>query len=55
MIPMSANLRVWLATGATDMRNYAEHRIMRSPLWHSRAYVIDINVLTLIYRALRSA
>jgi hypothetical protein len=31
MIPMPTGVRVWLATGHTDMRNYAEPRIMRSP------------------------
>jgi hypothetical protein len=31
MIPFPAGVRVWLATGHTDMRNYAERRIMRSP------------------------
>jgi hypothetical protein len=28
---LPAGPRVWLAAGATDMRNYAQHRIMRSP------------------------
>ena len=37
MIPVPANpalsgaVRVWLATGHTDMRNYAERMIMQSP------------------------
>jgi hypothetical protein len=37
MIPVSAQtvtngtVRVWLATGQTDMRNYVERVIMRSP------------------------
>ena len=31
MIPVSAGVRIWLASGHTDMRRYAERRIMRSP------------------------
>ncbi len=31
MIPVPAGVRVWLATGVTDMRRYVERRIMRSP------------------------
>ena len=31
MIGLPAGTRVWLAAGATDMRNYVERRIMRSP------------------------
>ena len=31
MIPIPSGVRVWLATGHTDMRRYAEHTIMRSP------------------------
>jgi hypothetical protein len=31
MIPLPTGVRVWLATGYTDMRNYAERAIMRSP------------------------
>jgi hypothetical protein len=31
MIPLPAGVQVWLATGHTDMRNYAECRIMLSP------------------------
>ena len=30
MIAIPGNVRVWLATGHTDMRRYAERRIMRS-------------------------
>jgi hypothetical protein len=30
MIGLPATTRVWLAPGATDMRNYAERRIMLS-------------------------
>jgi hypothetical protein len=30
MIPIPSGARVWLATGHTDMRNYAERTIMRS-------------------------
>jgi hypothetical protein len=30
-IPIPSGARVWLATGHTDMRNYVERRIMRSP------------------------
>jgi len=32
MIPVPSGVRVWLATGATDMRRYAECPIMRSPV-----------------------
>ena len=28
---LPAGTRIWLAAGATDMRNYAERMIMRSP------------------------
>ena len=35
MIPIPSGVRVWLATGHTDMRRYAERRIMRSPQWKS--------------------
>ena len=31
MIAFASGVRVWLATGHTDMRNYAEHTVMRSP------------------------
>jgi hypothetical protein len=31
MIAFASDARVWLVTGHTDMRNYAEHKIMRSP------------------------
>jgi hypothetical protein len=31
MIAFPAGVRVWLATGHTDMRNYAECTIMLSP------------------------
>jgi hypothetical protein len=31
MIPVPSGARVWLAAGHTDMRNYAERRIMRGP------------------------
>ena len=31
MIPVPNGARVWLAAGHTDMRNYAERAIMRSP------------------------
>jgi hypothetical protein len=31
MIPVPSGVRVWLAVGQTDMRRYAERRIMRSP------------------------
>jgi hypothetical protein len=36
MIPPTG-VRVWLATGHTDMRNYVECRIMRSPQRQSLA------------------
>jgi hypothetical protein len=31
MIPVPASTKIWLAAGVTDMRNYVERRIMRSP------------------------
>jgi hypothetical protein len=31
MIPIPSGVQVWLATGHTDMRNYAECTIMLSP------------------------
>jgi hypothetical protein len=31
MIPVPAGLRIWIATGHTDMRRYVACRIMRSP------------------------
>ena len=31
MIVVSPGVRVYLACGITDMRNYAERRLMRSP------------------------
>jgi hypothetical protein len=31
MIALASGLRVYLACGVTDMRNYAERTIMRSP------------------------
>ncbi len=31
MIGLPSETRVWLASGVTDMRRYAEHRIMLSP------------------------
>jgi hypothetical protein len=33
MIALPAGVKVWLAVGATDMRNYAEWSIMRSCWW----------------------
>ena len=43
MIAFPSGARVWLATGHTDMRNYAERRIMRSPggLTESRIAVCE--------------
>ncbi len=35
MIGLSGDVRVWLATGHTDMRNYAERSVMRSPRWEN--------------------
>jgi len=35
MIPVPAGVRMWLATGHTDMRNYAAAMIMRSR-WRRR-------------------
>ena len=37
MIPVPTGVRVWLATGHTDMRNYVECQIMRSPQRQSLA------------------
>ncbi len=31
MIPVPSGVRVWLAVGRTDMRNYAERTIMSNP------------------------
>ena len=31
MIPLPPGVRVYLARGVTDMRNYAEFPVMRSP------------------------
>ena len=36
MIPIPTGVRVWLATGHTDMRCYAERRIMRSRQWKGK-------------------
>jgi hypothetical protein len=33
MIAVPIGARIWIATGVTDMRNYVERRIMRSPGW----------------------
>ncbi len=30
MIAIPSGVRVWLATGHTDMHRYAEHRVMQS-------------------------
>ncbi|MDB5568691.1 MAG: hypothetical protein JWP84_5257 [Tardiphaga sp.] len=30
MIPIAAGVRIWIASGHTDMRNYAPTMIMRS-------------------------
>ena len=30
MIPVPSGVRVWLSVGRTDMRRYAERRVMRS-------------------------
>jgi hypothetical protein len=35
MIAVPGGARVWLATGHTDMRNYAERSVMRSPRWEN--------------------
>ena len=55
MIPIPTGVRVWLASGQTDKRNYVERRIMRSPLWLSRACIIEINVLVVIDQAFHTA
>jgi len=47
MIPVPSGMRVWLATGATDMRRYAECPIMRSPVPEAS--------MALIYRPVCSA
>ena len=41
MIGLPSETRVWLASGATDMRRYAEHSIMLSPrrrMTHRRGF-----------------
>jgi len=48
MIPVPSGVRVWLATGATDMRRYAERRIMRSPQPLARLLYNIINILNRI-------
>jgi hypothetical protein len=35
MIPIPSGVRVWIATGHTDMRRYAERSVMRSPQWEN--------------------
>ena len=45
MIPVPTGVRVWLATGHTDMRNYAEPTIMRSNPWGDSATPFSINNL----------
>ena len=42
MIALASGLRVYLACGVTDKRNYVAHRIMRSPgrlEWSSCSYI----------------
>ena len=39
MIPVPSGIRVWLATGHTDMRNYAECTIMLSPRRRTRGWL----------------
>ena len=55
MIAFPSGARVWLATGHTDMRNYAERRIMRSPGPPKRTYRRCINKMKLANQALQSA
>ncbi len=55
MIAFPSGARVWLATGHTDMRNYVERGIMRSPGPPKRTYYIYINRMGLANQALRSA
>jgi hypothetical protein len=54
MIAFPSSVSVWLAVGRTDMRRYAEHRIMRSP-WqrceHRRGFAG--NTLSIILRIAR--
>jgi hypothetical protein len=38
MIPVPTGVRVWLATGHTDMRNYAERTVMLSWLLADRGF-----------------
>jgi hypothetical protein len=40
MIPIASGVRIWIATGHTDMRNYAVRRIMRSPRRRHKASLI---------------
>ena len=55
MIAIPAGMRVYLAMGPTDMRNYAERRIMRSPGWSASAHTHDIKVLWALQQLLLSA
>ncbi len=53
MIPIPAG-RVWIATGHSDMRRYAEYRIMRSPRQRcKRRRGFARNTLSIILRVAR--
>lgn len=40
MIPISSGVRVWIASGHCDMRNYAATMVMRSCHRRSMDYVV---------------
>jgi hypothetical protein len=46
MIALPAGVKVWLAAGATDMRNYAELSVMRSCWWRACSLQIIPSVAT---------
>jgi hypothetical protein len=50
MIPVPAGVRVWLASGVTDMRNYAQRMIMQSR-WqvlfrHQRLNIVSLRIFS---------
>ena len=55
MIGPTGAVRVMVATKPVDFRNYAEHRIMRSPRYRSQVYICNINMLTTREWPLQSA
>jgi len=55
MIPVPSGVRIWIASGHADMRNYVVHRIMRSPGLRKLSSYRYINQLRLADQALQSA